>query len=215
MEQIDQLIEQAQSQGNDAREAIARLSAIGMPALPSIVDAVRRMSPQQNTNNLREAALGVRDPQLAPALAALLQEPSMDLVMIAFEGLGRSRDERALAPLLAYVTDTANRKARRSLAADALGKLRDPRAVDALLRVADEAAAGREYELALSAIIALAKLGNHERADVAIRIAAEVKDPLVRPRAVESLRYVVGRGLVAALGQALRDRQAEVRVNAV
>jgi HEAT repeat protein len=135
--------------------------------------------------------------------------------MTAFEAIGRARDPRALGPLLDFVSNPENRDARRSLAADALGELGDAQAIAPLLQVVDGASEVRSFELALSAVIALAKLGDHSRAAVPLGLSAHTKDPSIRPRVAQALQYVIGPGLFSALQEMVRDKQVEVRLHTI
>jgi len=79
--------------------------------------------------------------------------------------------------------------------------------------VHDRAVDDEEVRLAIEAVVALAKLGNHDKASTAIRLAGD-EDSTVRVHAVPALQIVVGPGLLAALLTALEDEYAEMRLAA-
>jgi hypothetical protein len=212
MTDVQRLIHEA-DQGNDPR-AILGLAALGMRAFGSVVDAIRG-SDRMTAGGLGDALLRVRDPDLVPALVPLLDDEKTGLAIVAFQALGRSRDPRAFRPLADYLRDPEKRETRRSLAAAALGDLGDPRAIPELLDAVDAALKGKLFHLALEAVVALAKLGNHEKAEVAAGLATDKRKRDLRPRASEALQYAVGPGSLGALRSALKDKYAEVRVNAV
>jgi HEAT repeat protein len=175
MEEISQLIQEMSADEASAEKAIAKLVSIGMPSVPEIIDAIR--SGSETRWKLSEVLLQIRHPDLVPVFIELLQEENTDLVVIASEGLGQSQDERALQPLLNILSGW-----RQFGAVKALGELRNPQAVEPLVKVAKEILNQPSVSQAIEGtldidnedfdeslveflptiIIALAKLGNYE-----------------------------------------------------
>jgi HEAT repeat protein len=214
MEDAQKLVRLAEEKGSQAAEAVRSLVRMGHDALGAVVDSIRRNDATAG-GNLRYALAQMRDPRSLPELTSFLNEESMPLVMAAFRALGRSRDPSVRHALTSYLMDQDKRPTRRSLAAGALGELRDQGAIPSLLSAVQEAAAKGSRELALACVIALAKLGNHDRADVAISLAGYKRDTAVRSMAAEALHYAVGPGAADALKKGLRDKDAEVRRKAI
>lgn len=240
MDEIKSLISQALRKGARAQKAIARLVDMGIPAVPAIVDAIRARE-KDPTWNLRKILLQIRDPDIVPIFIELIEDQNSNLVLTAFEALGRFKDARAFDPLTNCLLDPTKRETRRSQAAEALGELGDQRAIEKLLSVAreivqqpDVAPAIKEYpisegveidesslRLVLSIAIALAKLGNHEMAAVVTALVRYQSndvysdDEVIRTQAAEALHYVVGPGALSALRDALRDDYSEVRVKSI
>jgi hypothetical protein len=127
------------------------------------------------------------------------------------------------------------------LAAEALGELGDPRAIEVLLNVSNHILSEPDIapaigglplpedvevdesmlRLLLSVAIALAKLGNHTMASIVISLlhynSSDVysDDEMIRTQAARALQYIVGSGIFRALQDALHDAYDEVRLNAI
>jgi HEAT repeat protein len=215
MATLDKLMEQAQEQGPRGESASAKLAELGLAAAPSIIDVLRQMDPQHSASNLQSALANMRDPGLVPLLIDVIDEKSMDLVQTVFEVLGRTPHPRSLQALQAYVSDEKNRETRKALAVDAIGALGNARAVPQLIEVMDTAVAGKMTVLGLATVLALAKLGDHSKAGWAIQLATGTRDVTIRPAASMALQYLVAPGLFAALQKIRKDKQVEVRLNAI
>ncbi len=240
MDEIKSLIRQAVRKGARADKVISRLAALGMPAVPAIIDAIRERE-KDPVWNLRKALLQIRDPDIVPVFIELIEDPNSNLMLTAFESLGRLKDTRAFKPLSDYLLDSTKQETRRSLAAKALGELGDLQAVEKLLIVArailqqpDVVPAVKEssiseweeidessLRLVLSIVVALSKLGNHEMVFVVTALVryrnndVYSDDEVIRAQAAEALQYVVGPGVFPALQSALRDDYAEVRLKSI
>lgn len=219
MSEISQLIETVVKDVDEEEAAAAalRLAEIGMPAVPEVIAAIRK-SEGAPPPNLRNIIPLVRDPEVVPAMLEVLHEKETYLPLVAFRTLGAARDARAFQPVLSQFLDEKNSDTTRAWAADALGEMGDERAVPHLLGVVEGFARAGEvetrYSLALKAVVALAKLGNHESAGVAIALAGN-EDPSARGAAAGALQYVVGAGLFPALQKALRDELSECQKSAI
>lgn len=217
MDEVAELISSAKANPDGGEEAAARLAAAGADAAPAIIQAMRGESPGKSFY-LRRALLQIRDPKLVPLMTGLLDEEDAVLRSTAFEVLGRSRDERALQPLLDRLTAEKNTADVRLSAGDALGELRDVRAIPALLGLVEEAGGKRltshGAELLVAAVVALAKLGRQEKAPAVIALAGS-RDLITRVSAVKALKYLAGPGLFPALRKAMRARTNEIRLDAI
>lgn len=231
---ITRLIQATKDGDQVAENAAARLISIGMPAIPGIIEAIRRN--QGATWLLSEALTQIRHPELVPVWVKLLQEENSDLQTAAFNALGLSGDERALQPLLDALSDW-----RQNMAISALGVLGNPGAIGKLLEVAREilnepfaidVIEGKpgiseedfdrdELRTLLNVVLALIELGNYEIAPMAVPLAKysgsgmDANAFYIRKQAVTALQHVVLPGVFSALQGALRDSDAEVRLAAV
>lgn len=196
----------------------------GEAALPALAAAAQR-----GRGIPQLTALLTSLPLEAPirALKAWLdnRDPLSEARPVALRALGARGDHRALPTLL----DALDRD--ELVAAEALGDLGAPEAIDALEEVVrrylgegerpepaqlrDEDAC-LELRIALTAIAALAKLGSGRLAEVALRLAT-LRDEeecstasLVRVHAVDCLRYVTAPGVARALREAAMDEDEEV-----
>lgn len=217
MDEVAELIGRAKGNPDGGEDAAARLAAAGADAAPAIIQAMRGESPGK-TFYLRRALLQIRDPKLVPLMTGLLDDEDAGLRSTAFEVLGLSRDERGLQPLLDRLNAGKESDDVRLWASNALGELRDVRAVPALLGLAEEVSKERRTshraELLVAAVVALAKLGRQEKAPAVIALAGS-RDLITRVSAVKALKYLVGPGLFPALRKALRSRTNEIRLDAI
>lgn len=228
------LIETARGDGPEAEAAAASLVAAGAAALPPVIAAIRAGAGA--VWRLQDVALSLRGSELVPELIQHLGDPSTDVAMTVFEALGRTREHRALEPLLGALAGS-----RRELAITALGDLADPGAVPKLLEIVDgmvalpgiseilDRTAQVENEevdeaplrLLPKVLIALAKLGSFERASLLAGLSHyRSKDPysdasLIRIESVEAMQHVYFPGMFQELKAALGDEDAEVRLKAV
>lgn len=216
MEKIDELIKLAFAEHGPPGDAVAaKLAKMGLRAVPSIIDALRGSSPRQDVRNLLRALTNMDPAGLAPLLIDVINDSNPELAGAAFDVLAQSDDPLALAAMQESLANPDNDETQKSMAAAALGQTRNCAATATLQRAVDEAEGQKAFRLALSAIIALAKLGDHSKADLAIRLAATTRDLTLRPRAAEALTYLVAPGVFAALQKIRHDRQVEVRLHAI
>lgn len=241
MDEIEQLIETISTSDDlKSEEVVKHLVAIGIPAVPAVIDAIRARS-EVATWKLCKVLLQIRHPNIVPVMIKLIHEQNRDLALTAFQNLKLSKDLRALQPLCEYLLDSENPETRRSLAAEALGELKEPKVIGVLLKVAnsilsepDIAPAIKRLPLpidaeidesllriVLSIVTALPKLGNHKMTSIAISLIyyhnSDVysDDEIIRTQAAKGLQYTVGPGVFTAIHEALGDAYYEVRLNAV
>lgn len=239
-ETISQLIEQMDGDEQIAKKSARELIAMGMVVVPTIIETIRRLSvsiweANKITRRLRQVLLQINDSDLVPVLIDLLQDENYELVLTAFESLGKSKDSRALQPLV----DALSSELTDLMAIEALGELGNDRAIEPLLRVAEEILLNPHvaliikekhiheefYERPLTLlpriIIALAKLGNYKIAHLAIPLSqyhastCSSEEIDTRIMATRSLQYVAIPGMFRALQAALHDEDNEVRWEAV
>ncbi|HLO85346.1 MAG TPA: HEAT repeat domain-containing protein [Nostocaceae cyanobacterium] len=237
MDHINQLIENTAAgeyNKEKAQQAVAELISIGMPVVPSIVKAIE--TGLGATWRLCEILLLIRDQNIVPVFIDLLQAENTDLAITAIKGLGRSKDERALQPLLNSLSNC-----NKHLVIDALGELGNSQAVKKLLQLSEEILSNSEVskiihgqpdintenfdesqlDLLIRIIIALAKLGNYQVAPTAIPLINYHCDDdysnskIIRTNAVQSLQYIAIPGMFSALQSSLHDDYYEVRLQAV
>lgn len=223
MESVEQLVELA-NQGISANPAaVQQLVALGVSAMPAILDTIRANA-RPSIVPFDSIILQIHDREMVPILARLVHEQNPNLVIVAFEALAKSQDRRALPILLNCLIDTDEFETRRALAAQALGDLGYSGAIESLLKVTNEARDEEMFKLALAAVSALAKLGNHETAHVAVSLA-DYQEPdadpayddseIIRLAAVTALQHVVAPGMLATLQKSLQASSSEIRHSAV
>ena len=214
--EVLELVERAKGSGAEARAAAARLAAIGMPAVPAVLEAIRQS--RLPSKALLDVVPQVRAPELLPLMLEALKERGPYLPMLAIKVLGRSKEERAFRPLLDIVADRSRGDAFRGAAAEALGELGERRAVPELLKTVEAIAAGKRIKehapLVRFLVIALARLGNQDAAEVVIKMSGH-RQRSVREEAVIALKHVVGRGLFPALQKGRRRRSAPARAESL
>ncbi|MBX3302709.1 MAG: HEAT repeat domain-containing protein [Nitrospira sp.] len=116
-------------------EAAAGLAAIGDPAVPSLVDALRHKEWLVRLHAV-EALSKTRSPQaVEPLLSVLFNDQDSAVREDAARALGEIGDPRAVEHLCAIVRDPGLR----TVAVEALGKIGDARAVPVLIELLAEA----------------------------------------------------------------------------
>ena len=210
--EVLELITKAKGTGAEASTAAARLVDIGMPAVAAIVEAIRQ-SPLPS-KALLDIIPQIRAPELVPAMIEALNERSPFLPIVASKALGQSKDERAFQPLLNLFLNENRSDAIRSWAANALGELGDTRAVPELLKTVKDIARRRKLKehaaFVRFTVIALAKLGNQDAADIVISMT-EHRDRSVREEAMLALKHIIGRGLFPTLQKSRRRKSTTAR----
>lgn len=210
--EITELVGKAGGRGAEAQAAAARLVEIGMPAVPAVVEAVRR------TPLPSEALLGIipriEAPELTDAMLEVLNDPNAFVSGIASQVLGRSKDARAFQPLLDLFVNENRGDSYRSDAAEALAELGDKRAVPLMVETVKAIARRRQlaehaYLIRYTAV-ALARLGNQELAEIVIRMSGD-RNSEAREEVLPALKHVVGRGLFPALQKSRRRRSQTAR----
>lgn len=210
MKDMSELIEQVERGGDGSQAAAQRLVEHGSDAVRPILAA---LSHSKGTGALRlQGVLSqVAGADTIPALAEALRTSEIELFLSAVRTLGRTRDDRALKPLADYLTDPKNLEGQRALAAEGIGDLRQPGGIEPIVSVLDEAEQEWLPRLLIAAIVALAKLGNHEHAARLIGLFKTEEDPIVQVHAAEGLSYVVAPGLFDALVRGLGNDVSEIR----
>ncbi|MBL8626028.1 MAG: hypothetical protein JNK64_32230 [Myxococcales bacterium] len=196
-----------------------RLIALGAPALPALVDGLAAGA-NVPTLTTAMAALGVPAP--LATFEPLLAHAAMAVRRAAVAALGATRDAAAV-PILAQ-----RLRAMPAAVADALADLAHPDGIaplrDYVAAAAPTAAPGPAWAAAgvasqvvaaVGAVGALARLGDHTHAALALGAIEVDADEAVRLAGVRALRYVTVPGVAAALARAARDPDAEVATRAL
>lgn len=207
---ISELIEQVERGGEGSEAAAQALVEHGPNAVQPILAALAN-SKGGSALRLEGALSQVAEADAIPELAEALGTEEIELFLSAVRTLGRTRDDRALRPLSEYLTDPKNLEGQRALAAEAIGELGRRGGIEPLLSVLEKAEQEWLPRLLIEAIIALAKLGNHEHAASLIGLFETEDDPPVQVHAAEGLSYVVAPGLFDALVHGLNSDVSEIR----
>lgn len=175
------------------------LAGAGGPAVDAMIEALRSVNPR--TRSHVASALGAAGAGRAfgPLVAALADEADDTTRLGLLEALGRLRNPAAFDVLVPYLSDHSSNGWPARVAAGALGRLGDPRAVGplaALLRAADD------WFVRLGAAEGLRHL-NHPAAADALRAAAHDPDPRVRKEVLGALRDLPAAPAAAAAGNAI------------
>jgi HEAT repeat protein len=133
------------------------------------------------------------DPQACSALAEALRDPTAELACEAAAALGRSTEASALHALIAVVlnSDGYFHSTVRTAAADSLGRLLDPRSVEALVAAVYDPVG----ETSLAAVTALGKIGDPYARPALETAASNVSGfflPQVQQAAAEALVLLRG-----------------------
>jgi HEAT repeat protein len=184
-----------------ASTALARLR--DATAIPLLVQELARVD-EHSSRNVAEAIVGF-GAMATPALLELLIDPAYAAARVwAARILGRIGDPGAVDDLIARLSDRDDRL--RMAAAEALGAIRDPRALQALVRATlrDPAPQVRAH-----AAGAVAHIEGERAVDVMVAALAD-PDYATRIRALEAFETMRVAD-TSPLEAALRDPNAEVR----
>lgn len=196
-----------------------RLIALGAPALPALVDG---LAAGANVPTLTTALSALGGPDPLATLEPLLAHGAMAVRRAAVAALGATRDAAAV-PILAQ-----RLRAMPAAVTDALADLGHPDGIAPLLAyvaaTAPAAAPGPAWAAAgvasqvvtaVAAVGALARLGDHAHAALALGAIEIEADEAIRLAGVRALRYVTVPGVAAALRRAARDPDPEVATRAL
>jgi len=191
-----------------AMQPVEILAALGKPAVGPLIDELARADPLVRRQAVQ--ALGeIKDPRAVKPLIGLLNDRDALIRRHAIEALGKIKDVRAVSPLATRLSDKREESHVRTAAAEALGTLRDPAALESLiaaLKVSDWALRSRAAE-------ALGKIGDVRALDPLVD-ALRDQDPVVRGYAVEALGELKDPRATVPVRAALGDRDREVRKKA-
>jgi HEAT repeat protein len=186
---------------------------IGKPAVRSLIRSLKDKDPLVRSNAVK--ALGaIQDPRAVKPLIKVLNDGIPLIQRQAVEALGRIHDIRAAEPLVAVLLDNSRKPHVRMSAAQALGQLGDPPAVDPpavdpLIDVLQD----NHWEVRSCAAEALGNIGDL-RAVKPLIAALNDRDATVRGNAADALAKLKDPRAVVPLTQALTDRNSVVRQKA-
>ena len=210
--EIEKLIEKSLENNASGQTAAKELIALGVEALPRTIEALNNLKPIQYPVNLSKVLHLIENPEKIQLLIEALNTGKVEFMMTGLQILGLSRSGEVFLPLIDYLKDAEKLDALRALAADALGELQNEKAIPFLLETIEET---ESNDLRLSIVMALAKLGNYEKGSIALSLAVSKKDPTIRPKATEALKYLVIPELFSTAKRVLKDKYPEMRMNSV
>jgi hypothetical protein len=226
MNEIAELLQTATINDVAGKEAANELIVKGGPSVATAVLETIQTTTVQGYLPLYDVIPQLNSSEIILVLLDYLLRPNLNLsaLQVIFRTLGQSKNKTALQPIIAYLEDKNNRNTFRVLAAEALGELRFNEAIVPLQNVTQE---GDEYDLfalPLAAIVALAKLGNDEKASIAVSLAnfePDQNDPdydpdyddssIIRINAIAALQHVVAPHAFEALQHANQKGLSQTR----
>lgn len=212
MEQVHALVEKVKKGDSSAQSAASKLVAIGAPAVPTIISAIRQSDLGAGTNLARILLLS-NDPAIVPTMIELLDDKHNTLRRTAFQALSQFDDGQIFQILVDKLIDPKNVTSDRAWAARALGELGDSRANDEFVRIVEEIAnEGRiDYyaDLVIPITVASAKLGEQTLAPYVVELA-QTDDLVIKTNAVKALKYLVSPSLFSVLQAALQNEMIEI-----
>jgi HEAT repeat protein len=194
---LDLFTEQKQKEGQDA----ARVIVAGWEDQKSdlVTSAIHYLS-----------AIGQAD--LAKELVPLMDAGDNSIAAEAIDALGKSQDRSITKLLLAKLASLEFPEERKPQVILALGELKDPAAVDALIAVVEDDNAERTNRL--YAADALGKIGDPKAIPVLKGLLGE-KDALNRTYAASALARFDASQVIVEIFQGLRDENWKVRLECV
>lgn len=198
-------------QDAEARGAAAR--ALARVATPNVVDFLVASLNETDPAVLLALLEGVKTVHARPALPRIQQilrdhraEP--ELVKAAIEALGDIGDPEAVPIVVGFLAGSQPEKDQKArwAAANSLGKLRSPAAVDALIALLDDPF----NDLRQAAVEALGRIGDPRATESLAKTVGNDKDPVVRELAAQSLGALKNPAAIEVLVQALSDPEPKV-----
>jgi hypothetical protein len=217
MKDIAELLQTATINDAAGKEASHKLIERGGPSVATAVLETIQTTPVQGYLPLYDVIPQLNSSEIISVVLDYLLKPNLNLssLQVIFQTLGQSKNKIALQPIITYLENKNNRNTFRVLAAEALGELGFNEAITPLQNVTQEGDQYDLFALPLAAIVALAKLGNHEKAHIAVSLAnfePDQDDPDYDPdyddssiiciNAVAALQYAVAPHAFEALQQA-------------
>lgn len=188
------------------QEGIDALVKIGLPAIPSLIEALKNRGLQSSAC---WALMRIGKPAL-PALIKALKEKDREVRSLAAYLLGNIKEKEAVPPLISLLKDTDLRV--RWEAVRALGKIGDGRAIPPLLEILSS----RDEGIRVAAVEALGRIARGEgRGDkkISLPLVRALKDEnrYVRYAAAGELASLGDKRAIPVLIEALRDENEEIR----
>lgn len=164
--------------------------------------------------DLEEVVARSTYPEALPLLVRHVASRSLGLAESAAQALVRSGDPAMLELLTGVLRDPELRPIPKSLIVKALGGSSNTAVQDALREIVDQEKTSLSDEsypvLAVEAIVALAKCGDHEPSAFLLDIATS-DEPAARPLAAEALKVALPAGMFGFLRAAAWDSDPEIR----
>lgn len=211
-EEVNKLIKASLKTDEKGLASARTLLSLGVSVVPHIVDAIQKFDSFQNLGYLPKILRQIEEPEMVDILLELLNNDNFELQMTAFRLLPRFEDKRIFFALIDFLNNMENLETARGLAAESLGELQNEKAISFLIQTVDQT---DDNELKLSAISSLAKLGNNEKSDIALRLALNKRNSTIRPKATKTLQYIIVESLFETLKKTIRDRYVEMRLNSI
>jgi len=190
------------------RQPVEILASIGKPAVQPLISQLRGPDPLVRRQSA-EALGEIGDPRAVNPLIDLLSDPDALIRRHAGQALGKIKAPRAVAPLTSVLGDPDEEWHVRGSAAEALGRIGDPNAVEFLARALMDS----HWNVQSESAKALGKIGDRRAVEPLI-LALKDKDAAVRCNAAEALGKIRDERAVEPLRAALVDEDRDVRRSA-
>lgn len=203
--------------GDESVAAAERLTEIGEPALPAIIETVSNPFLAHGQLPIALKSIYLRSPVHVPIEALRAEE--FDVFVAAVEALTEREDEQGRHALLERLEDSTENSISRARLARACGDIGDTAAVPTLrAALADSLTVRRAPDdvprLTLDVVVALAKLGDFTEGHHAVALLAD-RYPPTCGYAAQALRVAVGPGMVDGLAGLVQSERLEGSQDAV
>ncbi len=187
-------------------EAMNALVKIGLPAIPSLIEALKN-------RDLRPTACWVLErigPSAVPNLIKALKREDREIRSLAAYVLGNIKEKEAVPSLIGLLEDVD--LGVRGEAIRALGKIGDSRAIPALLEILT----AKNEGIRVAAVEALGRIArgegrSNEKISLALAKALKDENRYVRYAAAGELAALGDKRAIPVLIEALRDENEEIR----
>ncbi len=216
MNSYDKLIELIDASDEETKQiVICQLVNRGIDGLHLILNAIRNGS--GNTGIiLRQAILQIKDPKIKYEMFALLGDTNPYIRHTAYRVLSRYQDLDVVQILEEKIGSKSFNDG--ILAAEAIGEGKHFNSLPILRKnlesASDKKSIYYSYDLILAIAYSMAQLGDGSALPYILKLC-EDKDPYVRLKSIELLKYFSGPEVFKALKKALSRRNNEIRQDAL
>ncbi len=190
------------------RQPVDVLVSVGKPAVKPLIAALKSRDPFVRRQSA-EALGEIGDPRAVEPLMDLLSDPDSLIRRHAVKALGNIKDLRAVDLIAGILTNAGEQWYVRSTAAEALGRIQDPNALEALITVLMDP----HWNVRSQSATALGSLGDRQAVEPLVS-ALKDQDAAVRGSAAEALGKIRDKRAIEPLRAALEDEDRHVRKQA-
>jgi hypothetical protein len=187
------------------KQPVEALVSIGKPGVEPLIAGLKSRDPLVRRQSA-EALGEIGDPRAVEPLIHLLSDSDALIRRHAVKALGKIRDPRAVTPLTGVLSNPDEEWHVRGSAAEALGHIGQPEAVECIIRSLMDS----HWHVQSESAKALGRIGDRRGVDPLI-LALQDRDAVVRGSAAEALGKIKDERAIEPLRAAMADEDRDVR----